>query len=393
MKASDSKQSDGSDAAILKYLALKLSSQHAATLKQMMDDPALAKLRKGAGASAVKVKTRKIVRRFGYTLAPLSETPLARSHSQSKTSSPNLSRSMSQIDTNTKLHSLNTKTLLYIQQRFGLVASLLQLLCQVDSSEAKPPEEIVEDTKPTKMASLFKSKGQTPTKESKGKRSPESVSKKGKKWSNSYKELIECYNQYSPLKAYIESRLSPFEDVLHFQSSESKMGEASVQRTNRHPLIADVGLASAHSRILYNATSYGLQKLTRNRKFQRALEMLSSEPLANCTEDSFLVSLKQTVLRIIYLFMLKNEDTSNPVSLLARLDDPHLCARLALQSLRHWPLTTCIDVLSMCSGRLPMNSPLLSEVNRELKKMKNYTEVYQSHMPITIYVTSNLYFV
>lgn len=356
----------------------------------MMEDAASAKSRKGA--STVKVTKKKPgVYKFGYTLS-ISGTSLPRSYSQSKTSSPSLSRSVSQVDTGTHqqaLHSLNTNTLLYIQQRFGLVASLLQLLCQVETSESKPPpsaEETVEETKPpTKGPSLFKTlKGQTPTKEPKGKRSPETASKKGKRWSNSYAELLECYSQYAPLKAYIESRVSPFEDVLHFDSPEnkSKTGEQSIHRTSRHPLIADVGLASSHSEVLYSAASYGLQKHTRSRKFPRALEMLSSEPLANCTEDSFLVSLKQTVLRIIYLNYLKYEDGSNPVSLLARLDNPDLCARLALQSLKHWPVTTCIDVLSMCSGRLPMSSALLTVVKRELKKMKNYAEVCQTHIHV-----------
>ena len=342
----------------------------------MIDDAALAKTRKGT--SAIKVKARRsIYHKFGYRLTAVTGvTTLPRSFSQSSTSSPSLSRFASQVDKGThsqELHSLNTKTLQYIQQRFGLVASLLQLLCQVESSESKPPPSTAEDeeTKPTKGPSLFKAlKGQTPTKESKGKRSPE---KRGKKWGDSYTQLLECYSHYPPLKAYIESRVAPFEDVLHFYVSENK--SRTGEHRARHPLISDVGLAFAHTEVLRSATTYGLQKLTRNRKFQKALEMLSSEPLANSTEDSFLVSLKQTILRMVYLYLLKKEETFNPLSLLARLDDPGLCARLALQSLTHWPITICIDVLSMCSGRLHMNTTLLNVVNRELKKMKNYHEV------------------
>ena len=341
----------------------------------MMDDSAVAKPRKGT--ITIKVaNTDKTSQRFGYTLLSFTGTLLPRS--QSQTSSPSLSRYMSQVGADTtcqELHSLNTKTLLYIQQRFGLVASLLQLLCQVESSESKPPsaaEETVEETKPAKAPSLFKAlKGQTPTKEPKGKPPTEPVLKKGKKWCDLYTELLDCYNQYAPLKAYIESRVSPFEEILSFHSVKNKVGE----NKKRHPSIADVGLASARSNVLYSAASYGLQNHTRNRRFQKALEMLSSEPLANCIEDSFLVSLKQTVLRITYLALLKKENAPNPVSLLARLDDPELCARLALQSLKYWPITTCIDVLSMCSGRLRMNSALLNVVTRELKKMKNYSEV------------------
>lgn len=374
--ASDSRQSDDSNTGVLKYLTLKLPSQHASTLKQMIDDATLAKTRKGT--STIKVKARRnVYHKFGYRFTPISGTTLPRSFSQSSTSSPSLSRFASQVYKGThpqELHSLNTKTLHYIQQRFGLVASLLQLLCQVESSESKPPPSTAEDEemKPTKGPSLFKAlKGQTPTKESKGKRSPES--KRAKKWCDSYTELLECYIQFPPLKAYIESRISPFEDVLHFYLSENK--NKTREHRAKHPLISDVGLAFAHTEVLRSATSYGLQKHTRNRKFSKALEMLSSEPLANCTEDSFLVSLKQTILRMVYLYFLKKEETFNPLSLLARLDDPGLCARLALQSLRHWPITTCIDVLSMCSGRLHMNPTLLNVVNRELKKMRNYHEV------------------
>lgn len=351
----------------------------------MMDDSASAKSRKGAVAIKVVTKAKKDLRRFGYTFASVLATPLPRSYSQLK-SSPSLSRSVSQMDTvvHQELHSLNTKTLQYIQQRFSLVASLLQLLCQVENDESKPQaaaEEATEETKPTKAPSLFKSlKNQTPTKEPKGKPLPEPpVLKKRKKWSDSYAELLECFNQYAPLKAYIESRVSPFEEILYFYSLEKRVGEQSIHRSSHHPSIADIGLASARSKVLYSATSYGLQKHTRNRKFQRALEMLSSEPLANCTEDSYLVSLKQTILRITYLSLLEEENAPNPLSLLARLDDCDLCARLALQSLRHWPVTTCIDVLSMCSGRLPIGSALLNVVNKELKKMKIYSEVYQTH--------------
>lgn len=335
-----------------------------------MEDSAVAKQRKGS--ITIKVAhTEKNLYRFAYTLSYITGTLLPRS----QPNSPSLSRYMSQVDANTtqqELHSLNTKTLLYIQQRFGLVASLLQLLCQVESSDSKSPEETVEETKPTKTPSLFKAlKGQTPTKEPKGKPLAEPVLKKGKKWCDLYTELLDCYNQFPPLRTYIESRVSPFEDILSFRLAKNKVGE----NKRRHPSIADVGLASARSNVLYSATSYGLQNHTRNRRFQRALEMLSSEPLANCIEDSFLVSLKQTILRITYLSLLKKENAPNPVSLLARLDDPELCARLALQSLKHWPVTTCIDVLSMCSGRLRMNSTLLNVVNKELKKMKNYSEV------------------
>ena len=367
---SDSKHPDSSDTALLKYLALKLSSQHAPVLKQMMDDSVMAKPRKGT--ITIKVANMdKNLQRFAYTVSCFTGAPSPRS----QPNSPCLSRYMSQVSADTvdqELHSLNTKTLLYIQQRFGLVASLLQLLCQVESGDSKPPEETVEETKPAKAPSLFKAlKGQMPTKEPKGKPLTEPVLKKGKKWCDLYGELLDCYNQYAPLKAYIESRVSPFEDILSFRSTKSQVGV----NKRRHPSIADVGLASARSNVLYSATSYGLQNHTRNRRFQRALEMLSSEPLANCIEDSFLVSLKQTVLRITYLSLLKKENTPNPVSLLARLDHPELCARLALQSLEHWPITTCIDVLSMCSGRLHMNSTLLNVVNKELKKMKNYSEV------------------
>lgn len=347
----------------------------------MMDDPALAKPRKGAASIKVVTKGKKKPRRvFGYTLSSISGTLSFNSDSQSETSSPSLPRLFApQLDTGIHqgLHNLNTKTLSYIQQRFGLVASLLQLLCQVEDCESKPVQDTVEETKPTKGSSLFKAlKGQTPTKEPKRKPSSESV-KKGKKWNDSYTELLECYNQYPPLKAYITSRVSPFEEVLNFCSSEN---EAREPKSSRHPLVSDIGLASAWSDVLYSAISYGLQKHTRARKFKRALTMLSSEPLANCTEDSLLVSLKQTILRMIYLHLLKKEDSFNPRSLLARLDDPDLCARLALQSLRNWPITTCIDVLSMCSGRLPMNSKLLNMVNKELKKMKNYFEVHQIYI-------------
>lgn len=330
----------------------------------MIDD---SKPRKGA--ATIKVVKKNSHRCFGYTV----------SGSQPTTNLLDFSRSVSEVDTNVHqgLHSLNTTTLLYIQQRFGLVASLTQLLCQVENDELESPpaaEEIVEETKPTKVPSLFKSlKGHTPTKEPKGKPLQETVSKKKKTWCDLYKELLECYNQYSPLKAYIESRVSPFEEILNFHLVGKKVGEQSIY--NRHPSVADVGLAFAQSEVLYSAASYSLQKLARNRKFQRALELLSSEPLASCAEDSYLVSLKQTILRIIYLSLLKKGDIPNPVSLLARLDDPNLCARLALQSLRRWPIATCIDVLSMCSGRLPMNSALLNVVNKELKRMKIYSEV------------------
>jgi len=336
----------------------------------MMDD----KSRKGT--IAVKVVTvEKNFQRFAYNLSTFTGTSLPRSQSQAN--SPSLSRYMSQVSANVALkglHSLNEKTLLYIQQRFGLVASLLQLLCQIESTESKPSpatEETAEETKPTKAPSLFKTlKGQTPTKEPKGKSLAEPVSKKGKKWCDVYTDLLECYNQYSPLKAYIESRVSPFEDILFFHSTDPS-------KIKRHPSIADVGLASARSGVLYGATSYGLQNHIRNRRFQKALELLSSEPLANCIEDSFLISLKHTILRVIYLSLWKKESNIfNPVSLLARLDDPQLCVRLALQSLKQWSITTCIDVLSMCSGRLPMNSTLLNVVNRILKKLKNYSEVH-----------------
>ena len=357
---------------MLQYLSLKLSSQHAPVLKQMLMDDS--KSRKGATSVKV-VNVEKNFQRFAYNLSTFTGAWLPRSYSQSQTNSPSLSRYMLQLSADVahkELHSLNAKTLLYIQQRFGLVASLLQLLCQVESSESKSPsatEEAAEETKPTKAPSLFKTlKGQTPTKEPKGKSLTEPVSKTKKKWCNVYTELLECYNQYSPLKAYIESRVSPFEDILFFHSTEPN-------KVKRHPSIADVGLASARSGVIYSATSYGLQNHIRNRRFQKALELLSSEPLANCTEDSFLISQKHTILRIIYLSLFKKEKISNPVSLLARLDDPQLCVRLALQSLKQWPITTCMDVLSMCSGRLPMNSILLDVVNRILKKMKNYSEV------------------
>jgi len=352
----------------------------------MMDDSAAAKSRKGSAAIKVVTKAKKDLRRFGYTFTSVLGTLLPRSYSKPK-SSPSLSRSMSEMDTvvHQELHNLNTKTLQYIQQRFGLVASLLQLLCQVENDEPKPPPaaaEATEEIKPTKTPSLFKSsKNQTPTKEPKGKSTSEvSVLKKRKKWSDSYAELLECFNQYAPLKAYIESRVSPFEEILYFHPLEKRVGQQSVNKSGHHPSIADIGLASARSKVLYSATSYGLQKHARNRKFQKALEILSSEPLANCTEDSFLVSLKQTILRIIYLSLLAEENAPNQLSLLARLDDHDLCARLALQSLRHWPITTCIDVLSMCGGRLPVGSALLNVVNRELKKMKIYSEVCQTCM-------------
>ena len=72
------------------------------------------------------------------------------------------------------------------------------------------------------------------------------------------------------------------------------------------------------------------------------------------------------------------ENAPNPVSLLARLNDHDLCARLVLQSVRsrHWPIETFVDVLSMCGSHLPMDSTLLSVANAELNRMKIYSEVY-----------------
>ena len=394
VRSSDSQQASNVDTALLKYLLRKLPSQSSATLKQLMEEAsAPAKSRKGAPAfPSVKVIVRQHKLKFGYLLPSTVGTPLLRSHSLSS-GSPALSRSMSQIDPSSiptkSLHNLNGRTLQYIQQRFGLIASLLQLLCQVDNSgEAKSPtteeSEDTKESKPVKAPSLFKSlKAQIPLKEQKGKQLGEVPLKKQKKWSESYSELLECFNRYTPFRAYMESRVSPFEEILYFHAIEKPLEGGHFKRLNRHPPVADIGLASSQSKVLYDATSYGLQRLAKNKEFYKALDMLSSEPLINCAEDSFLVALKQTILRVTFLCLLDNGDAPNPVSLLARLNDHDLCARLALQSLRHWPIETCVDVLSMCGSRLPMDSALLSVVNTELKRMKIYSEVRQTDYHIT----------
>ena len=379
----DSQQASSVDTALLKYLLRKLPSQSSATLKQLMEEASTpAKSRKGAPPlPTIKVTVKQHKPKFGYLLPATVGTPLLRSHSHT---SPALSRSMSQTDPSNvptkSLNSLNTRTLQYIQQRFGLIASLLQLLCQIDNNEAKPlsteePED-TKETKPVKAPSLFKSfRSQTPTKEQKGKPLGEVAVKKQKKWSESCAELLECFNCYTPFRAYMESRVLPFEEILYFHTIQKPLEGGQSKRLNRHPPVADIGLASSQSKVLYDATSYGLQRHTKNREFYKALDMLSSEPLINCAEDSFLVALKQTVLRVTFLCLLDKEDAPNPVSLLARLNDHDLCARLALQSVRHWSIETCVDVLSMCASRLPMDSALLSVVNTELKRMKIYSEV------------------
>jgi len=383
VRSLDSQQASSVDTALLKYLLRKLPSQSSATLKQLMEEASTpAKSRKGAPPlPAIKVTVKQYKPKFGYLLPATVGTPLLRSYSLA---SPILSRAMSQTEPGNlptkSLHNLNTRTLQYIQQRFGLIASLLQLLCQIDNDESKLPTaeepEDTKETKPVKAPSLFKSfKAQTPTKEQKGKPLGEVAIKKQKKWSESYTELQECFNCYAPFRAYMESRVLPFEEILYFHTVKKPLEGGHSKRLNRHPSVAEIGLASSQSKVLYDATSYALQRLTKKKEFYKALDLLSSEPLINCTEDIFLIALKQTILRVTFLCLLDKEDAPNPVSLLARISDHDLCARLALQSVRHWPIETCVDVLSMCGSRLPMDSALLSVVNTELKRMKIYSEV------------------
>ena len=211
-------------------------------------------------------------------------------------------------------------------------------------------------------------------------------------WQRELDDILVQFVTLGPMQQFLQARLANFNSVIPWDPptrAPGKRGRSSSSSALLDPATTLRGIALLPSRgtELGIACSYTLHRLLEMGRVQDAVRFLSSEPAAchrgrmHLLSDVALASaFVQSYSEILALGQSgeRARDTLSslsPLTLLSRLSDPEMAARLALPSLHNWPVDMCRDILSFCSHHLSPSSLLLPPVQEKLERITIYASI------------------
>lgn len=220
-------------------------------------------------------------------------------------------------------------------------------------------------------------------------------------WQRQFEDVLIHFVDFPVLRNYLLTRLMNFESVLPWDPPAPPDDAAgrppeSGKRRPRASLhgLRQIALLPAASPELGDACCHIVRKLLEGGMANEAVRFLSSEPaLAHADRVGFAADLAlasafvKSYLEVVSLGQggegvrektAAASVVADPVSLLSRLSDPELAARLALASLRSWPAGVCAAMLTRCLHHLRPSSPLLPALSEKLHRMEVYEKVMET---------------
>lgn len=221
-------------------------------------------------------------------------------------------------------------------------------------------------------------------------------------WRRHYNDILAHFPLASPMRRFLEARLSPFEGIVPWW----------VEPTSKPSEMSELGLcvlaaAPPTSEDLENACMLVMKYLVESGCVAEAVQFLTSEPaagslrvhiLAHVALSCHFVSNYQELLSLGGRGRTGFEGGSstitsrdgmgtllaNPVPILSQLSDPESAARLSLASLHTWSVDVCVEMLDYCLHHLPCGSNLTSPISRKLEKMRVYARIMSTcHNPLS----------
>ena len=426
------------DFCLLSYLQAHVDREQSELLQPLVVACETAMTRKHS--PPVKVLVKKDTLRFGYDLTSESQ-PHPTSPQSPQTSPKTLRRRLSKlrgsqtdipkvvdVPTQTaKGYSFTSDTLSFVTQQNPLLAALIQLLCPPPSSPSTTT--LTMSSRKTNKTSYEEDSTTGVGELSEGERDEREKEKEDSGWkaslfgrsrslsrriSSSYDHLISLtpptvslwqrelddilvqFVQFDPMQQFLKARLASFNSVLTWDPPDMRTGISTEHDQSSTFILLEprntlryLALLPSRGHEFGIACSYAFHKLLESGRAQDAVRFLSSEPAA-CNRrrlhllNDLAVSLAfvESYSEVLSLGQGGEKardtlDTLSPLTLLFQLTDTEMAARLALSSLRNWPINVCHDILSLCSHRLPPTSPLLPTVQGKLKKISVYVGIME----------------
>ena len=204
-------------------------------------------------------------------------------------------------------------------------------------------------------------------------------------WKDTFTSLMTQFDDGSPLKEFLISRLSSFEGVIPWDRMiQEATTDSNGGSFSQDPVISLRKLAVLPSRSseLSHACSLMVRKLLKRGMSDAVLRFQRTEPVASNREQvQFAMELSLTT---VFTQLVSKEEKNgsassklefNPLMLLYQLSDSELAARLTLSSLEVWPVSTCVDLLMLCFYHLPPSSSFRPLVGNHLDRLQTYLKI------------------
>lgn len=332
-------------------------------------------------------------------------------------------------------YAITVETLAFVKQRMPLLAAMMHLLCPSPSSptgarassrataggegeeesgdeesmreerrekEREKDREADDGGRPLRMALLKSLRGDRSAPPPVVARKRLSISSYDllpqQPWQRQFEDVLIHFVDFPVLRNYLLTRMMSFESVLPWDPPDTSADAHPPKREKQRRSslqglmsLRQIALLPATSAELGEACCYIVHKLLDAGMVNEAVRFLSSEPaLAHMGSVGFMADLALASAFVkSYLEVLsvgqggegvreKKTASMDPISLLSRLSDPELAARLALSSLHNWPASVCSAMLSYCLHHLPPSSPLLPPLSEKLHRMAVYERVMET---------------
>ena len=216
-------------------------------------------------------------------------------------------------------------------------------------------------------------------------------------WQRQYSSVLAHFPSSSPMKRFLESRLSPFEELVPWWADSFTLKTPfTPSRLSEHSLCL-LAAAPQSSKALENACMLVVKHLMESGRVAEAVQFQTSEPAISSCQGHVLshmvfschfVAKYQEMLSVGSQARSSMVDGSNigrtsqnviatsfPIPILSQLSDPESAAHLVLSSLHNWPVHECLDMLEYCLYHLPSQSNLISPISKKLERMKVYARI------------------
>lgn len=218
-------------------------------------------------------------------------------------------------------------------------------------------------------------------------------------WQRHYNEVLAHFQLASPMKRFLEARLSPFEEIVLWWGELAVSKTASPSSELNELDLCTLAAAPPSSEDLENACMLVMKNLVESGHVAEAVQFLTSEPavgcrrihvlahmalschfVANYQESLSLGGRRRSTLEGGSNSRRTSRDRNglvltNPVPILSQLSHPESAARLTLASLHNWPVDVCVEMLDYCIHHLPSNSNLTTPLSGRLERMRVYARI------------------
>ena len=410
---------DLSNIALARYIAHKLPAEQAEQLSAMVDVCDSNRGKKGH-PTRLRVDVMEEETSIGYAFPPVrrlsmleGSLPPPRPQADSRKKSCG-GRTYQKI----KPYSFTEDTMSFVKNQSQLLASLVSLLCPPEGSpsrqqldlptmdgkilaetdELEREGEKEKDAEGGKMMAFTQSQHPHRSKPPQLWRSSSLtevekgatvLARPSRAWMGTFTSLMAHFDDETPLKEFLTSRLSAFEGIIPWDRLVQEAvvdGEGGPFSQDPVICLRKLAVLPCRSTELSHSCSLVVRKLLKRGMSDAVLRFQKTEPVANNGEQvqfAMDLCLTSTFTQLVAEEEKEERATSskpefNPLTLLYQLSDSELAARLTLSSLEVWPVGTCVDLLMLCFYHLPPSSSFSLLVGHHLDRLQTYLKIMET---------------